>query len=214
MTKLIVFDFDGTLGNTLANILVTMRRITRQLGYPDASDEAIKTTIGLPLEVGIRQLYPQADDSAVQRATILYREVFEQTSKEIIPTVFPHVPETLAALAGQGVVMTVASAREEKSLRQLLQRMGLDAFFPYVLGANNVTRNKPDPEPVLKTMSELGFSPEDTLVVGDMPVDVLMGKRAGARACAVTYGNSTRAELLEAGADKVIDDFSQLLSIL
>ncbi len=70
---------------------------------------------------------------------------------------------------------------------------------------------KPDPEPVLKTLRELGVRPEECLVVGDMPVDVLMGKRAGAHTCAVTYGNANREDLREAGS--IIDDFAEILSI-
>ena len=92
--------------------------------------------------------------------------------------------------------------------------MGLAPFITYVLGANSVTHAKPHPEPVLKTMADLGFQADETLVVGDMPVDILMGSRAGARTCGVTYGNSTRSELQEAGADYIIDSFSQLESLL
>jgi phosphoglycolate phosphatase len=62
-------------------------------------------------------------------------------------------------------------------------------------------------------MADMGFSADETLVVGDMPVDILMGKGAGARTCAVTYGNASREDLAAAGADFIIDDFSELLPI-
>ncbi len=92
--------------------------------------------------------------------------------------------------------------------------MEIDGFITYILGADNVRLAKPDPEPVLKTLSDLGFAAGEALVVGDMPVDILMGKRAGSLTCGVTYGNSTRDALLAAGADYVIDDFGSLLPLL
>ena len=62
-------------------------------------------------------------------------------------------------------------------------------------------------------MADLGFQADETLVVGDMPVDIAMGRGAGARTCGVTYGNASRADLAAAGADFIIDDFSQLLTL-
>jgi phosphoglycolate phosphatase len=124
---------------------------------------------------------------------------------------FPHVKETLAALYAKGYVLTVASSRSNQSLNEFLQEMGVAQYFSYVLGGDNVSKAKPDPEPVLKTLRELGYQADEALVVGDMPVDIRMGAGAGARTCGVSYGNSNRAELLAAGADSVIDDFAQLL---
>ena len=97
---------------------------------------------------------------------------------------------------------------------QFLQEFRLDRYVTYVLGADDVERAKPDPFPVTKTMSELGFQPEETLVVGDMKFDILMGQRAGAQTVGVTYGNGTLADLQECRADDVIDDFADLLRIV
>ena len=74
-----------------------------------------------------------------------------------------------------------------------------------------MVKAKPDPEPVLNTLSALGFKASETLVVGDMNVDILMGKNAGAKTCGVTYGNGTKEELEEAGADYIIDSFDELI---
>ena len=87
-------------------------------------------------------------------------------------------------------------------------------LFRSVLGADNVVKHKPDPEPVLKTLRELDYSPSEVIVVGDMPVDVAMAHGADVRAIAVTFGNATREELVEAKADYIIDDFKQILEII
>ena len=213
MLKLIILDFDGTLGDTRANIVQTMRRTLERLGYPIPDEPTIAATIGVPLEKGFEQMRPGISPADVALCAATYREIFEKCRKEMIPDLFPHVKETLEALKENGFILTVASSRSYGSLKQFLQEMDIAPYISYVLGANSVTHAKPHPEPVLKTMADLGYAPDERLVVGDMPVDILMGKGAGARTCAVTYGNASREELAAAGADLIIDDFSELTAI-
>ena len=212
--RLIVFDFDGTLGDTRRNILLTMRETMEALSLPVADDDAIAATIGLPLQGCFNQLYPDLPEELFERCADTYRRIFEENRKRFMPALFPHVKDVLSELHTRGYLMTVASSRSSFSLREFLSDMGIDSYISLVLGADDVERAKPDPEPVLKTLRTLGIPANETLVVGDMPVDVLMGTRAGVHTCAVTYGNSTPEELQSAGADVLIDDFSQLLSIL
>ena len=214
MIRLVILDFDGTLGDTRANIVLTMQQTLETLGYPVASEEAIAATIGLPLEEGFVVLIPGISPEEVACCARTYRGSFEKNRQWLVPALFPQVKETLAAMSADGYVLTVASSRSSRSLKGFLQDMEADAYISYVLGADNVSRAKPDPEPVLKTLRDLGYSAQEALVVGDMPVDILMGKRAGARTCAVTYGNATRAQLAEAGADFIIDGFAELPKVL
>ena len=213
MIKLIILDFDGTLGDTRANLVLTMRQTLAKLDYPEKDEETIAATIGLPLEKGFEQLFPGIDAEGVALCARTYRAIFEENRKLLVPKVFPHVVETLAALKEAGYVLTIASSRSYGSLNEFLREMGLAPYISYILGANSVTHAKPHPEPVLKTMANLGFPADETLVVGDMPVDIRMGKGAGARTCGVTYGNASREDLAAAGADCIIDDFSQMLTI-
>ena len=213
MTRLVIFDFDGTLGDTRANIVWTMRETIRTLGYAERDEETIAATIGVPLEKGFEQMFPGIDADGVAQCASTYRAIFEKNRKQLVPKLFPHVQETLAALQEAGYVLTIASSRSYGSLKEFLLEMGIEPYISYVLGANSVTHAKPHPEPVLKTMEEMGFTAGETLVVGDMPVDIQMGKGAGARTCAVTYGNASREDLAAAGADLIIEDFSQMLTI-
>ena len=213
MIKLIILDFDGTLGDTRANIVTTMRRTLDRLGHAIPDEATIAATIGVPLEKGFEQMLSGISTDDVALCAKTYREIFEENRKQMVPDLFPHVRETLEALKESGFILTVASSRSYGSLKQFLQDMGIAPYISYVLGANSVTHAKPHPEPVLKTMADMGFSADETLVVGDMPVDILMGRGAGARTCAVTYGNASREELAAAGADVIIDDFSELTAI-
>lgn len=212
--KLIIFDFDGTLADTHELIVRTNQEAMKAMNYPVRDEEAIRKTIGLPLEAGIRTLFPELTDEVIPEWCAMYRKVFDVLKNQIVPVLFPEVNETLEWLCKKGYVLTVASSRHSSSLNAFLRDMGIAPYFKYVLGADNVAKAKPDPEPVLQTLRDLGYPPAETLVVGDMPVDIFMGARAGAGTVGVTYGNSNRPELTQAGADYVLDRFSELKSVL
>ena len=124
------------------------------------------------------------------------------------------VVETLAKLKERGLKMTVASSRMSVSLNAFINDMGIKDYISYVLGADNVAKAKPNPEPVLKTLRDLGASAQQTLVIGDMPVDIEMGRNAGAATCAVTWGNATPEALAASGADFIINSMPELLEIV
>lgn len=208
--RLVILDFDGTLGDTNHIIVTTMQATLQELGLPMQTAEACSSTIGLPLGQGFATLLPM-DEKMQQQCVDVYRRIFTANSRLHPVPVFPHVMDTLRRLHGDGITLTLASSRGHESLADFVRKMNLEEYFSLILGAEDVERAKPDPEPVLKTMRELSFRPEDTLVVGDMTFDILMGRRAGAHTCGVTYGNGTREDLLKAGADRVVDDFADII---
>ena len=105
-------------------------------------------------------------------------------------------------------------SRGRKSLIEFLESMNIAQYFSYLLAAEDTTQLKPNAEPVKKTLNDLSYNVENTLVVGDMPFDILMGKNAGAYTCGVTYGVSDKKRLLEVGADLVIENIIDLLEIV
>ena len=214
MIHLIILDFDGTLGDTRANIVLTMRQTLQRLGYPLAEEDEIASTIGLPLEEGFRQLLPELPEDKALECALTYRDIFEVNRKKLVPKLFPGVKETLSRLREKGYVLTVASSRSSLSLNGFLGDMEIAEYVSYVLGADSVKMAKPHPEPVLRTMEDLGYTAAETLVVGDMPVDILMGKGAGTLTCGVTYGNSSREDLAASGADFIIDGIGSLIDVM
>jgi len=209
--RLIIFDFDGTLGDTRRNIVTTMQMTARELGLPDRTDGECASKIGLPLDGCFEALYPDESKETILLCTDTYRRIFQDNLRTMNPQVFPKVKETLQALKEQGYTLTIASSRWHKSLYELTHDLDIADYISMLVGADDVVKAKPDPEPVLNTLSALGFKASETLVVGDMNVDILMGKNAGAKTCGVTYGNGTKEELEEAGADYIIDSFDELI---
>ena len=212
--RLIIFDFDGTLGDTRRNIVTTMQMTIAELHLPSRSEEECAATIGLPLAECFRTLFPDIQEELIPRCAETYRRFFNENLKTIQPEAFPGVVETLSILHQNGFTLTIASSRSRNSLMELTRNMGIADYISYILGADDVKEAKPKPEPVLKTLAEMPYDASQTLVVGDMAVDIQMGANAGTKTCGVTWGNGTRDELVQAGADYIIDNIEELIGIV
>ncbi|EJX00968.1 pyrophosphatase PpaX [gut metagenome] len=208
--QLIIFDFDGTLSDTRQTIVQTFQATIRKLKLDSVSEEACAATIGLPLKAGFQQLYPTMDEELAERCVDTYREIFNTNKRLFVPNLFPRVRETLVELHWRGIRMGIASSRSSQSLHEFIDEMQLEGLFDCVLGVDSVAKAKPDPTPVFRTWEVIPAEPQRTLVVGDMPVDIEMGKRAGAWTAGVTYGNASAEALQAAGADFLMDDFGEL----
>ena len=212
-TKLIIFDFDGTLGDTRRNIVVTMQMVIKELQLPSRTEAECASTIGLPLAGCFRTLFPDIQEELIPHCAETYRRIFNENLKRIKPEAFPGVVKTLKTLKEQGITLTIASSRSRNSLTELTCDMGIADYISYLIGADDVKEAKPKPEPVLKTLATMHYDASEALVVGDMAVDILMGANAGAKTCGVTWGNGTREILKEAGADFIIDKIEELIEI-
>ena len=213
-TKLVIFDFDGTIMDTRKTIVIAKQETMRQMGLSIADEQTCADTIGLSAKLGFQSIYPELSDDMLELCVQNYRKNFEDTKEKVPPTLFLGMIDTLEKLKEKGIVCTIATSRNSKSLNEFLNKMNIAQYFTYVLAAEDTLLLKPNPDPVIKTLHDLGYAAEQTLVVGDMPVDIQMGKKAGVYTCGVTYGNSDRNKLTEAGADYVIDRISELFDIL
>lgn len=212
--KLIIFDFDGTIMDTRKTIIIAKQETMRQMGLAVADEQTCAATIGLSAKLAFKHTYPELTDEMLELCVRNYRKMFDQIKETEPPTLFANMSDTLNHLKEKGIVCTIATSRNGKSLREFLEKMKIADFFPYVLAGEDTVLLKPNAEPVIKTLHDLSYNAEQALVVGDMPFDILMGKNAGVSTCGVTYGNSDKDSLLEAGADFIIDDISELLDLL
>ena len=213
-TKVIIFDFDGTLCDTRSNIIIAFRATMEHLGLEMRDEETCGATIGLTLRDGFKSMYPEFDDAKIDYCVETYREIFAERRKELMPDLFPGVKETLEALRKRGHRMTIATSRLTDSLMLFMRHHGIDHYFEYAVGSDSVTHHKPHPEPALKTLRELNIAPSEAIMVGDMPVDIAMAHNAGIRAIGVDYGNATREELEAAEADWIVDSITKILEII
>ena len=213
-TKVIIFDFDGTLCDTRSNIIIAFRATMEHLGLDMRDEDTCGATIGLTLRDGFKSMYPEFDDAKIDYCVETYRQIFAERRKELMPDLFPGVKETLEALRKRGHRMTIATSRLTDSLMLFMRHHGIDHYFEYAVGSDSVTHHKPHPEPALKTLRELNIAPSEAIMVGDMPVDIAMAHNAGIRAIGVDYGNATREELEAAEADWIVDSITKILEII
>lgn len=208
----IIFDFDGTLVDTASLIIETMHRTIDKLNLPEKSDEECRSMIGYRLEDIPSILWPSIPDLTEQYVTT-YREIFNSVKDTFKVRLFPNVYETLNDMRQAGVRMAIASSRSKTSLQEYCSDLHLDDCFQMLVGGGEVQHGKPAPDPVNLILATQGWDRNETLTVGDMNVDILMGKSAGTATCGVTYGNGSAVGLKEANADYIISDFAQLFAI-
>ena len=211
--KNIIFDFDGTLVDTASLIIETMHRTIDVLDLPDKTDEECRSMIGYRLEEIPSILWPNIPDLS-ERYVSTYREIFNSIKGTFKVLLYPNVYETLNNLKDMGVGMAIASSRSKSSLQEYCSGLHIIDCFQMLVGGGEVENGKPSPDPVNLILASQGWNNIETLVVGDMAVDILMGKGAGAATCGVTYGNGSIVELKEAGADYMISDFMELTRIV
>ena len=209
--ELIIFDFDGTIADTTAIILETYRRTIAELKAEHRSDKACRATIGIPLRDGFRKLYPKFNDVELDKCVATYRRIYSSLKDEMRPRLYPGVIETLDELKRHNVMMAIASSRSKESLLEYCAKQEILNYFDEILGADDVCHAKPAPEAVLKIMKKMNARAENTIVIGDMPVDIAMGRSASCMTVGVEYGNSTPDALEAAGADIIVDFMPTML---
>ena len=224
--KYIIFDFDGTIGDSQSLIVKTLQDTMRARKLEVKSEEACAKTIGLRLDEAFVSLFGMSAEEGMECAAT-YREIFLENKNTMIVKPFPHVIETLRELHRQGFILGMASSRNHCSLDGYVKQMQLENIFSSIVAGDDVEHVKPAPDMVFMALGEMkGMKNpvtsaeagdvenmlDEVLVVGDMTFDVDMAHNAGCKACAVTYGNGTREQL--ASAEFIIDDFAELLGLV
>ena len=210
--KLIILDFDGTLADTQPLILRSLQGTITELGLPSRTDAECASIIGLPLKECFVKLL-DADDTLAERCCEVYRRLFDEYNHPGTVTLFPHVEETLHELHRRGLQLAICSSRARATLDHFVLSFGFEQLVQAVVSADDVPHGKPYPDPALRVLELTGCKAEEALMVGDASYDILMGRAAGCHTCGVTYGNQTAAQLRDAGADYLIDNFQELLTL-
>jgi phosphoglycolate phosphatase len=191
--ELLVFDWDGTLIDSIGRIVACTQKTLHELEMPDVPDERIRTAIGLGIREMVDRFHPGCTDEAFDRIVTVYRRHWFDTFSRS-PALFDGVRETLGGLAAQGYLMAVATAKSRKGLAQDLEGTGLAELFHATRTADEA-RAKPDPTMLLQILDELGVRPKDALMIGDTVHDLQMAVNAGVAGLGVTCGSHSRGEL-------------------
>ena len=209
--SLIVYDFDGTLVDTLADIADSVNLALKELNLRSLSREIIRAYVG----GGMHRLMEQAlngtgyDD--IKHAVTLFRKhygdhLLDQTE------FYPNTRETVEHFSNKK--NAIFSNKPAAFIERILNALDFRHPFHAVLGGDSLDTRKPDPSGLHLLMRQFNCSPEQVLMVGDSAIDIETGKRAGAWTCGVSYGLGNSQALQESQPHYMIDDLSRLKALL
>ena len=183
--KLLVFDWDGTLMDSEAQIVACMQAAIDDLALEPRSRDEVKNIIGLGLNEAVASLYPQADAALVADVADRYRAHWLGGNAQ--SQLFPGVEETLHLLKDEGFRLAVATGKGRRGLDKVLRETGLGELFD-ATRCSDETRSKPHPLMLEQLMDELRMAPVETVMIGDTEYDMEMARNAQAHPIAVSYG--------------------------
>jgi len=206
----VLFDLDGTVIDSAAIILASMRHAAGTVPDREFTDEELMASVGGPgLEAQMAALDPARVDELVR----IYRAHNEPLHDEL--EAFLVMEHVLEALRADGRRLGIVTAKRRVTVELAFARLPLAQFFEVVVGGDETERHKPDPEPLLLALERLGAPAGEAAYVGDSPYDMRAAKAAGMYAVGVTWGRiHGRAALELEEPDAIVDSAQELLAVL
>ncbi len=210
--ELVVFDWDGTLMNSISHIVNSLQYSMSQLDIEVLSDTRTKDVIGLGMREAIETLFPQhQSEKFIADFTRHYRDHF--LDEKIKTELFPGAKSTLDALINSNISLAVATGKGRQGLDRVLRDTNLSSYFVSSRCADE-TKSKPHADMLLEILDELDLGADKALMIGDTVYDLEMAANAKVDSIGVTYGVHTVERLNEHGPISLINDIRDLLPVL
>lgn len=215
LPRLVMFDLDGTLVDSVPDLATAVDRMLVELGREPAGVERVRQWVGNGARVLVRRaLAGGLDHSAVgeaesDEALARFLDIYADCHELI--TLYPGVHELLEALSTAAVELAVVTNKPERFVAPLLEQVGLGGYFRWIIGGDTLPQQKPDPAALLQVMRLAGVTAEQSLFVGDSRSDVLAARAAGVPCVAVSYGYNHGRPIAEEEPQLVVDSMAELL---
>ena len=211
MIKGVVFDFDGTLVDSMKMIFEALNKALSTRKLPTISLDLLGRMAGRPLNdiVKSKMHIPDPTIEAIEKDVFKDYVEFCRKSCQLLP----NVENTLKTLKSRQVKLGLFTTTPRKPLKVAVRRLAIGNYFDIML-AKDDANCKPDPDGLEQIIAEFGIRKDECLYVGDSPIDVLTGKAAGVRTIAVATGVATMEQLKENAPDSIITDLKQLLTLI
>ncbi|NUN97720.1 MAG: HAD hydrolase-like protein [Candidatus Omnitrophica bacterium] len=210
--KLAVFDLDGTLVDSFADIAAAVNHVLALLGRPALATERVRQSVGRGLENLLREILPEDLQAELPRAVAQMKSYYMDHPVDR-STLYHGVNEVLDALGEKGVIRAVLSNKADPVVGRICDLLGLSERLELALGHQPGAGLKPDPAPLLGILEQFGLPPSECLVVGDGLPDWELAGAAGSPFCAVSYGIVPRERWESLGVSRIVDTLPDLLDI-
>ena len=206
-----LFDFDYTLADSSRGIVICFRNVLQRHGYKDITDTAIKRTIGKTLEDSFSILTGITD---MDQLIALKEEYSEEENQHMNRNtrLFTDPLPTLHKLRRQGARIGIISTKNRFRIEEFMKMHLPQGWFDIIIGMEDVSRAKPDPEGLLLAIEKLKVSPEETLYIGDSTVDAQTAVSAGVCFAGITSGMTKFGELAQYPHVSIISNLKELVS--
>jgi pyrophosphatase PpaX len=209
--RTVLFDLDGTLIDSLRLILDSYHHTLAQHGFPARTDTEWLKGVGTPLRV---QLAEWQDDSGTLEAMVATYREYNLEHHDRMVTVYPGVLDAVREIKALGLQTGLVTSKNRQGAIRGLTLVGLEALMDLLVCADEVTKPKPHPEPVLKAVSLLGADPATTVYVGDSVHDMNSGRAAGVLTAAALWGPFDRSQLQAAEPDYWLEEPTGLVKLV
>ncbi len=206
--KAILFDFDYTLADSSEGIIASVNYALEKLELPQASPRKIRSLIGLTLPETFAQFSSNASLAP------LFTQYFREKADEVMVDathLYYGIYDLLDLMEGQDIKLGIVSTKRSKTIRKILQREGILKRFEVIIGGEDVRKQKPAPEPLIKAMKALGTNGRNTLYVGDSRVDAQAAQRIRVDFIGVLTGNTPRETMDRYEHLEIVKDLQEVI---
>ncbi len=219
--QLLIFDFDGTLIDSVPDLADATNAMLTTLGKESYSLDSIRNWVGN----GSRMLVERAlvgkieviEGELTKAETDYAEQVFFEAYKNINSSktvAYPDVDKGLKKLQGAGYTLALVTNKPIRFVPKILQSFGWQNLFSEVLGGDSLPVKKPDPAPLLHVCKALNVSPQQAVMIGDSRNDILAGQNANMDTLGLSYGYNYGQDIRELNPTEVFDDFETLVKYL
>ncbi|MBN1934676.1 MAG: HAD-IA family hydrolase, partial [Anaerolineae bacterium] len=209
----LIFDFDYTLADSSRAVIDCIDFALRGLGLDPVSDEAACRTIGLPVSETLLALVGERHRDQCDAFSRLFMQRADQVMT-LKTRLFDYTPQTIRRLREAGLTLGIVSTKRRYRIEEILARDDMLAPFDLIVGGEDVTRHKPDPQSLLLALDRLGVDPARTLYIGDSVIDAQAAQNAGLVFVAVLSGTTPRDAFATYPTYVILQDLSELPTLL
>lgn len=212
-TKLVIFDLDGTLLDTISDLGEACNYALKTLDMPTHPIDAYRKMVGNGFRKLVERCAPEANEETVEQLVRLSRDYYDEHCM-VHTHPYPGIPELLRKLEEKNIWLAVASNKYQSAVERIVAYYFPDIRFVAIEGQREGRPIKPDPAVIDSILKICPVDKSEVLMVGDSLPDIMTAKNAGIRVAAVSWGFSPLAELEEAGPDEVVTNPEQILENL